>query len=141
MTTDDEGRVSIDTLPSGSVRLTAKASGFITATAELDLTDGKTFAATIREAPGVASTVLVVDAAGRPLPAARVEVKLPGQYADYAFVDAWGAQEVGLVTDRDGRCDLGNLPDTDVTLTVRWDRWHQKVTLRAGHSETITLGR
>ncbi len=139
--TDADGRVAFADLPSGSVRLTAKAVGLTTIRESLELGEAEESSLTLREMPGVQSSVRVVGVDGRPLPGARLTVTSEAASSAYVRIDHWGTQELGVVTDADGRARLANLPAGTATVEVRWASWSAKVELPAGDDLTIVLKR
>lgn len=105
---DDAGRVEFDRLPAGKYRVHLREPGLVYATGDVELTDGESRTIALREPPGRAATVRVLDADGLPLPNVRVHVQLPWRSRHVQVND--GLQELDHWTDLSGRVRFTDLP-------------------------------
>jgi hypothetical protein len=136
--TDPEGLIRFTGLPEGTAQLGVAETGFLmTRAVEVALRAATTTRARVREEPGRPVTVLVRDERGDPLAGARVDLSFaaPGQYVRLEG----DVQQVGFLTDRDGRVFFPRLPEGRVGVSVTIGTRYAYKAGEAGESIEVRL--
>ena len=113
------GTSATSTLPDATVTVRVREPGYLAPPpATVRVRDGESARLEIREADGTDTTVLVLDEDGRALPFARIEVE---DRDGVAWVKLEGVvQQLVILTDREGRALLPDLPAGTSVVTARF---------------------
>jgi len=106
--TDAEGRASFHGLADGDYTVEVREPGFVYVKAEVAVVGSATPRINLLEPEGWTARVRVVDAVGRPIPFARLDVRAVGPA--YVLLED-GVQMLALWTDSQGEAVLPRLPD------------------------------
>ena len=126
-TTDDSGRVVLDGLFPGAVAVEVRDPDYVWSRLQLDLVDGESRTLVITEPAGWTARAVLLDAVGRSVPFAAVEVDSRAP-VDYLRVED-GVQDLLLWTDANGEIRLPRMHQTSVKLTFRYGSREAKVKL------------
>jgi len=117
---DAEGRLTFNNLGAGPHRIRGRATGFVDASAEIELSDGENAFVTLDEPPGGTAHIEVVTARGQPVPHARLEVTRFRNTRVELVVLHEGVQLVDHHTYVHGRCAIPHLPDCSVSVAATY---------------------
>jgi hypothetical protein len=132
---DGRGEVLLEDLAVGDVRLEWKETGRLPATATAFVKADATTEVVVREPVGARLDVLVVDAEGRPLPFARLDL-------GREWFDVEGdRQRVDAFTDVNGRRTITRVEPGTATVSARWGSRHGRATvaLRDGERASVRV--
>jgi hypothetical protein len=117
--TDREGRVLFERLIPGDYTVRAKAVGLLALSGRVTVRPNRTAHVTLREGPGADLEVQVIDAKGRALSYATLEVQTASK-VPWVDLDSQGVQRLDPFTDSSGRRVLRHVPPGKVTLKASW---------------------
>lgn len=117
-TTDDYGCVVFEGLRPGCVSVEVRDPDFVWSETVLNLVDGESRTIALTEPAGWTARAFLVDALGRPVPFAPVEVDSRAP-VDYVRVED-GVQDLLFWTDANGEIRLPRMHEASVELTFRY---------------------
>jgi hypothetical protein len=136
-TADDDGFIRIDGLPGGSYRVACTEHGLAQMVERLELAEGETRQVLLQEPAGRNLHLRVVDAQGRSLPGARIEISDATSHPWVPLID--GVQHLDTFSDGTGEVRAAHVPEGTIQVTAFYGSRKTKAVINEGEPLVVTI--